>query len=75
MTPPLTLAERMAEALDSSWHDFATVQTIECRRSVYWLHGIAGPMTDEQRATYEKADNEAYSEYLARRLGGANDPE
>jgi hypothetical protein len=66
--PPLTLAERMAEALV----DFGFPQSYELRLSAYELAGIELDGMDTQEIA--AADGEAFATELLRRLGGANDP-
>jgi hypothetical protein len=70
MTPPLTLAERMAEALKGVPSINATID----RAHAYQRAGLSFQSVDRPLSEYEAADSEAISIELARRLGGANDP-
>jgi hypothetical protein len=64
--PPLTLAERMAEALK----DCCDVSNIGERVKAYDAADLGYDFTCE----FMFADHEAMSTELLRRLGGANDP-
>jgi hypothetical protein len=65
--PPLTLAERMAEALK----DCECLNDKWARHEAYLRTEIE---LDGVEDIYDASDAEALSTELARRLGGANDP-
>jgi hypothetical protein len=75
MTPPLTLAERMAEALKG----VDDIRNDGERYIAYLNHDAIDPcaFSGNDKASlmeYDAADAEALSTEIARRLGGANDP-
>jgi hypothetical protein len=67
--PPLTLAERMAEALKG----VGDVNDAIDRVLAYHVAGLSFTPVGVSRDEYAKADGEARSTELLRRLGGAND--